>query len=312
MSPRPGSSGGNQSSGGGGGGKDQRPILKFQPADAFNPKPYVLRLMYDDPKEKDGTYGKQFMYTAEVVQGDSDVRDGQCVFFASPALDGLIYDLKARKGDLVAIIRTGEGTDTRWNVRLVDSQGNTIDTSDRPAKPVGQPSGGGDSGGGQRRPAKRELPFSERIAGFVLEEQRYFGAMRRAQAVLEREKQDFSVDLNAVAYVLHRMALDYDITLDGTGEPLMEEDPPEPGPELTDKQAEARGAILSKAQGLAGAPGEDELEDEVLIAVQEFMESEEVIGWHELEKQDALAFYNLVDGAKDWADMLQRAGGAPF
>lgn len=309
MSPRPGSSSGGNQSSGGGGGKDQRPILKFQPADAFNPKPYILRLMYDDPKEKDGTYGKQFMYTAEVVQGDNEVRDGQCVFFASPALDGQIYDLKARKGDLVAIIRTGEGQDTRWNVRLVDSQGNTIDTSDRPAKPVGQPSGGG---GGERRPAKRELPFSERIAGFVMEEQRYFGAMRRAEVMLHNEKKEYSTDLNAVAYVLYRMALDYNITLDGTGEPVMEEDPPEPEVELTDKQAEARGAILSKAKALAGAPEEEELEHEVLVALQDFMESEEAVGWHELEKQSALAFYNLVDGSKDWADMMQRAGGAPF
>lgn len=288
------------------GTKDRDPPLEIKPVDPFRPEPVIVKLRFDDPKEVAGSYGPQFMYGIEV---DGERR----VLFASATLDGLIYDLGARKGDHVAILRHGSGTDTRWAVDLVDAAGQTIARAaqDRPREESGRTSpqeGAGDAGQ-PRRPPAPELSYAERLMAYLEHEHLYWASMTKANHYLEAALPGITrqVDLNASAYVLYRLALDHGIELDASGNPLSE--PPKPEVPLTPEQGAARTAILTAVHEHDDGAGENETQ--VLATIATWL-AQESVAWADLDKKDALAFHRMVSSAQSWTNVMSDAGELPF
>jgi hypothetical protein len=201
---------------------DRTPILNINPVDPFNPKPVVLKLRFGQPKEVEGKFGPQFMYGVEV--------NGQPhTLFASKALDTAIYETGAEQNDYVAVIRTGEGKDTRWQARLVDPSGNHIEGKSRNIRSAPSVSRGDAPAPRQDAPRPAPAPApqvtqADRIAAFLLDESLYFAAMARAR-ILVGSEHPVSIDLNAVSFVLYKMAKEHGVELDTRGNPVSDEAP---------------------------------------------------------------------------------------
>jgi len=193
---------------------DRNPILNIRPVDPFNPRPVIMKLRFGEPKEVEGKFGKQFMYGVEV--------DGQPhTLFASPALDKAIYETNAQQGGYVAVIRTGEGKDTRWQVRAVDGAGNPVANEPRSIQSAPPAAREPQQAAYSPAPATRPQPSPEdRLAAFLEDENLYFAAMARARTMLGRET-PVSIDLNAVSFVLYKMAKEHRVELDAVGEPIL-------------------------------------------------------------------------------------------
>jgi hypothetical protein len=196
------------------------PILNINPVDPFNPRPTIVQLRFDEPKEVEGKFGPQFLYGVAV--------DGvNHTLFASKALDTSIYETGAKKDDYVAIVRTGEGKDTRWTARLVDVDGTPIEGGGRKIQ---------DAKAAPRQPALRQslsapaaaprpqVSSEDRLAAFLLDESLYWAAMARGRNMLK--DQPYNLDLNAVAFVIYKMAKEHGVELDMGGEPILASDSP--------------------------------------------------------------------------------------
>jgi hypothetical protein len=197
---------------------DRPPILNIPAVDPFNPQPVIGRMRFGEPKQVEGKFGTQYMYGLEV--------NGQAhTLFASKALDAAIYETGAQQNDYIAIIRTGEGKDTRWQVRLVDENGQEIKGAGRSIKEA-KPA--------ERLPSpepaapKPKLTAEERQINFVSDEDQYFSALARARhRVKDWPIADGNnIDLNAVAFVLYKMAKEHGVTLIADGSVLNEADVP--------------------------------------------------------------------------------------
>jgi hypothetical protein len=194
---------------------DRDPILNIQPVDPFNPRPTIVKLRFDEPKQFEGKYGTQFMYSV------TDERGQNHVLFASQALDGQIHKLGAKAQDRLAIVRTGEGKDTRWTVRLVDANGNaTVDTGRAPAPRGATPSPAAPAAPAATsyRPPK---PFEDRLASYLSDVNLYINAYTAAMQELSHLEIPKSIDMNAAAFVIYKMAKDNGIELDNSGTPVI-------------------------------------------------------------------------------------------
>jgi hypothetical protein len=196
---------------------DRSSILNIKPVDPFNPQPVIIKLRFAEPKQVEGKFGPQFMYGVEV--------DGESyTLFASKALDTAIYETGTQQGGYVAIIRTGEGKDTRWQARACDIDGNPV--THQPRKITSAPSAPRVSSQEPRQqpspaaPATKPQPSHEdRLAAFLEDENLYFSAMARAKTMLGDAA--VNIDLNAVSFVLYKMAKEHGIELDATGDPVL-------------------------------------------------------------------------------------------
>lgn len=195
---------------------DRPPILNIPAVDPFNPRPVIGRMRFGEPKQVEGKFGTQYMYGLDV--------DGQPhTLFASKALDAAIYETGAQQNDFIAIIRTGEGKDTRWQVRLVDENGQEIKGAGRNIK---------DAKPADRLPEKPqpkpELSAEDRLANFIGDEDQYFGALARARHRIKDWPvgDGKNIDLNAVAFVLYKMAKEHGATFLADGSLLNETDVP--------------------------------------------------------------------------------------
>jgi hypothetical protein len=272
------------------------PILKIEPVDPFNPQPVIIELKFDTAKEVEGQYGTQYLYGVK-----SEGKD--YVLFASKALDEAIVDTGAASKDRVAIVRTGEGKDTRWTARLVDGSGRPIANKAKRPGPA-QPENGYEDRGAPApapRPAPAVKPFDDRLADFLTEESLYLHAMRRAMNALPDGAPKPSLDLNAVAFVLYRMAKDHRITLDGSGQPVIEEDPLAP---------DIRNALDRCIQLLVAM---DDMPDDLvpadeLLAVAKVLFNANDLTWHNVTIDQMRRLYSYTASCKTYVDFVQPPG----
>jgi len=200
--------------------QERDPILNIQPVDPFDPKPTIVTLRFDEPKEFEGKYGTQFMYSVTDEGGRTHT------MFASQALDGQIHKLGAKKGDRIAIVRTGEGKDTRWTVRFADGRTPEVIPQDKRKAPSGSPS----AQPATANPGRVKKSYDDRLADFLSDMNLYISAYGTVTQHLKHVDVPKSIDLNAAAFVIYKMAKDHDIELDGKGNPLSFDIDPEPLP----------------------------------------------------------------------------------
>lgn len=275
------------------------PKLDIPVADAFNPKPTTFQLLFDTPieYEKKGKYpGTGYAYKVK-FQGEPHV------IFATEGLHSRIQETGAVKDDWVAVLRMGTGKDTRWQVRLVDENGTPISTEDRPARPASTPSSSGSS-----RPSAPKLTPQERVDAFKMDEALYLGALSRATINVAPHVGGVTIglDLNAVAFVLYRMAKDHGVLIDAQGEVDAPEPEPEPLPEEIAKGLDAVRALAAK---LDGAPADGTIDADLLNVLRVLTKDEEKT-WHTARVDELRTLYRYVDTSKDYADFLTNATGA--
>jgi hypothetical protein len=201
---------------------DRDPILNIQPVDPFNPKPTIVKLRFDEPKQFEGKYGTQFMYSVE------DERGVQHVLFASQALDGQIHQVGAKANDRVAIVRTGQGKDTRWTVRLIDRNGNMTEPERKAAPRNATPS---PATAPQQAPAttpayvtRPAKSFEDRLTAYLSDVNLYINAYSTVLQELNHIDIPKSIDANAAAFVVYKMAKDHGIEFVNSGTPDIKED----------------------------------------------------------------------------------------
>lgn len=192
--------------------QERDPILNIQPVDPFNPKPTIVTLRFDEPKEFEGKYGTQFMYSV------SDEGGRTHTMFASQALDGQIHKIGAKKGDRIAIVRTGEGKDTRWTVRFADGRTPEVIPQDKRGAPRSEPTAPPITANIGR--AKKS--YDDRLADFLSDLHLYVSAYSAVMDNLKHLDIPKSIDVNAAAFVIYKMAKDHGIELDNNGNPLIE------------------------------------------------------------------------------------------
>lgn len=283
--------------------RERDPVLNIQAVDPFDPQPTIFQLKFDTPKEFEGKYGTQYIYSIRYDGKDH-------VLFASAALDERIGETGAKKDDYVAVVRTGEGKDTRWTARLVDAQGRPIQGGGprKPQEAQEAPSRGGGGGQAQAAPAKPpERPYDERLADFLMDEQLYFGSMKRAETMLGKDRET-NLDLNAVAFVLYRMAKDHGIELDGTGDPM-----PPAEPELTEEQAKQRQALIDALASRPLSGGDTVVADDPQVAADALAivrrnANQPDWTWADVTREEALHAHRLIKAAATYEDAL--TGGA--
>lgn len=165
------------------------PIYKFEATSARDPKSVDITLKYDTPKETEGKYGTQYRYSVSINGDDYTI-------FATPGLHKAIQDTRGRAGDVLSVIRIGEGKDTRWDVvRLDGSQGANADPIDDPFL----------------APEERNIPKKTSQTIFYDNLKRYEQAWIMAERFLT--KHGGQGDLNAVSFTFYKMAQDagYDL-----------------------------------------------------------------------------------------------------
>jgi hypothetical protein len=305
------------------GKSDLPPILKIEPAKSPRDRGTMMKLLYDDWKEKDGKWGTQYMRSVE-VNGERHT------FFTSESLHNMIVETGAGKGDFLEILRTGEGTDTRWYVYLIDEDGNEITT---PQQRVREADGDGE----RRAPAKPRMSYEARVTAFLARENLYAASLVRAMKLLPylakqagAEPSEPRFDANAMGYTIYRMADELDIELDANGDPLMEipdegseadsggdsdepdidEDPADR--DLTGAQQKRRDALMEAARALPHDDGEPATEDDVLDIATAVLELERTLTWKDLSDKDARTVLRFLKGQSSLGDAMKESGAAPF
>jgi hypothetical protein len=281
------------------------PVLNINPVDPFDPQPTMFQLRFDTPKEFEGKYGPQFAYSVTYNNQDH-------VLFASKALDEAIQATTARKDDHVAVVRTGEGKDTRWTARLVDASGRPVAVANQRPAPAARPAPA-EAFPRETLPvtpraslpvAPRPKPFVDRLTGYLSDESLYWHAMKRAMVALPEGAPAPSLDLNAVAFVLYKMAKDHGIELGPDGDPILEEDPTPPlDPELQ----RAVDATLDLVRKLAGAPEDGSTSDDLLaVAARMFLDVDRdpIKTWADTNVAQVRDLYKFVKACRDYAEFL--------
>lgn len=196
--------------------QERDPILNIQPADPFNPRPTIVTLRFDEPKQFEGKYGTQFMYSV------SDEGGRTHTMFASQALDGQIHKLGAKKGDRLAIIRTGEGKDTRWTVRFADGRTPEVIPQDKRGASRSEPRSEPQPQAITTNIPRAKKSFDDRLASFLNDLHLYVSSYAAVMENLKHIDAPKSIDINAAAFVIYKMAKDHGIELDNDGNPVME------------------------------------------------------------------------------------------
>lgn len=171
-------------------------ILKIEPTDPRNPEPTLVVLKFDKPKEVEGKYGPQYMYS---VQADGEDK----VIYATPGMHRRIEELGARQGDALSIIRTGAGKDTRWDIIMEGREGKAL--VGRDGDPFVE---------GPDAARKLKAPTFNPREEFQKRQAQYAVAWEMAKEFLTQSGDD--ADLNAVAFTFYKMAQDcgFDLTED--------------------------------------------------------------------------------------------------
>lgn len=169
-------------------------ILKIQPTDPFKPQPTEVTLKFDTPKEIEGKWGPQWMYTV--------IHNGQeKVIYATKGLHGRIEEQGGKAGDTFSIIRRGEGKETRWDVLHVNDLHLRGEARQNPQPDINQSA-----------PAK---PAGNPKKEFFKRREQYGQAWDMAVDFLHAKQSN--ADVNAVAFTFYKMAQD-------VGYDLMEDD----------------------------------------------------------------------------------------
>jgi len=171
-------------------------ILKIEPTSLHDPKPTEITLKFDTPKEIEGKWGPQWMYTV-IHNGEEKT------LYATKGLHGRISDNGAKAGDTFSIIRTGSGKETRWDVLHVDDLGLRGEARQNPQPNIKQ------SAPAASKDAKQE--YYTRLKQYSL-----------AWDIAERFLSDKGGgdNINAVAFTFYKMAQDvgYDLRKEEDGD----------------------------------------------------------------------------------------------
>jgi hypothetical protein len=265
---------------------DYPPILEIPVSKSFRQLIETqITLRFDEPKEKEGNYGMQYMYAVDV--------DGvKHTLFASGALHRLIQEHNPVKGTTLSVARVGKGTDTKWDVVYVSG-----------------PKGDGESAPQARQdargapadsaPARRTAPNPQ---GFVDDLARYWMSFDLAMETLKSKDVTPSVDANAVAFVIYKLATDHGV-----------EDPTNPMASAPTRTEEAETQGKSKMrEELEKIFRETELNvKDHIRALNAFVPEgeDEIVLWEDVTRDVGLAVYaaaqNVKAGLTTWDELLQ-------
>lgn len=167
-------------------------ILKIEPTSAHDPKPTEITLKFDSPKEIEGKWGPQWMYTV-IHNGEEKT------LYATKGLHGRIDEQGGKAGDTFSIIRTGSGKETRWDVMHVNDLHLRGDARQNPQPNVSAPTAAA--------PADAKSTYYTRLKQYAV-----------AWNIAERFLSDKGGgdNINAVAFTFYKMAQDvgYDLRLE--------------------------------------------------------------------------------------------------
>ena len=202
---------------------DRNPTLEF--IGQSNPKdatPVTFRLGFDQPKSGTNKNGEWFLYGVTYLSGPARDKstgewlnpNSEVAFFATPTLHGMIQSTGARKGDVIEVLRLGEGTSTNW---YVERQGGPAPQPQQPQEPWESP---GPSPAPPQQPQAPQQAPQPRLVDFQDKRDEYRIAMRLAMQDIQwfgqkfpNEMQDAvsmggNVNLNAMAFTYLNFAKD--------------------------------------------------------------------------------------------------------
>jgi len=143
--------------------------------------------------------GKEFVskkYGTTQYRWSVNVEGVEHSLFASEALNNKIMEHRPEKGTCLSIAKVGTGKDTRWDV--VYKSGPQGSGSPAPAR----------STGSTAAPARA----AHNPDAYAKDRDMYIRSLRDAETIAIEQGLSYSVDLNAIAFVLFKMAKDYGIT----------------------------------------------------------------------------------------------------
>lgn len=257
------------------------PILEVPVSKSFRDlKEVQVTLRFDTPKEFEGKYGVQYKYSVDV--------DGvEHTLFASPALHRLMQEQAPTKGTTLSIARVGERKDTKWDVVYVSG----------PKGDNGVTSGSG-SGSEQGSGIRGRSPSPE---GYVNDLATYWQAFDLATEMLKSKGLEPQADINAVAFVIYKMAKDH-----GVGDPA---NPMADAPTQT-AQAEVNGKGKMRSE-IEKAFRTTRLAEEHWMSVLNGHRADgapEIVTWDDLTRDVALAVWatckNVQAGDATWDETL--------
>jgi hypothetical protein len=263
------------------------PILQIPVSKSFRQlEETKITLRFDEPKEKEGQYGMQYMYAVDV--------DGvKHTLFASGALHRLIQEHNPVKGTTLSIARVGKGTETKWDVVYV-------------AGPKGDGSSSAPQARQDARSAPADAPQARRSGpnpqGFVEDLARYWMAFDLAMDTLKAKDITPSVDANAVAFVIYKMATDHGIS-----------DPTNPmasTPTRTEEaETQGKSKMRTELESIFRETGLN-VKDHIRALNAFVPEGEnEIILWEDVTRDVGLAVYaaaqNVKAGLTTWDELLQ-------
>ena len=251
------------------------PILEVPVSEsARNLKEITVTLLFDTPKEFEGKYGMQFKYGVEL-------NGVEHTLFASPALHKKIQDCAPMKGSQLSIARFGTGKETKWDVILAGGPRRSESAQVAPQN------------GGQGV-VPRGTPQA-----FVDHVQRYWEAFDLAHETLKEKGFTPSVDVNAIAFVIYKLAIDNNVT--NLRQPL------EPQPTTTDT-AETEGKNKMLDQIRAAFTRTKLAEEHWLTVVNMNNDGEPFQSIEQMPREVGLAVWatikNVENGVLTWNDFL--------
>lgn len=204
--------------------------------------------------------------------------------FATETLNKKMLDHRPDKGTRLSIARVGTGKETRWDVVYVSGpQGADVPQSTSPSQPVARTTGPNPTA------FKSDLDL-------------YIKSLKIAHGIAQDNEYPFSVDLNAIGFVVYKMAKDH-----GIADPSAPDAPANSGPNTT-QQAEAQGKskmrqeleILFKETGLH--------ETQIINVLRVFANDATFQGWDDVTRDMGLAIYaagqSIKQGQGSWNDYL--------
>lgn len=242
---------------------------------ARNLQEVTVTLLFDTPKEFEGKYGLQYKYSVEV--------DGtEHTLFASAALHRKIQEQYPVKGSQLSIARFGTGKETKWDVVMAGGP------KGAPQKP-GTASAAPVQGSGPRGTPQ----------AFVEALNLYWDAFDHATAAITNRGLQANVDINAVAFVIYKLAQDNNVT--------NIQNPLEAAPTTTDA-AETAGKNKMLAEIISGFQRTNLEEDLYLTAINMHNEGQPYEAVEEMTREVGVAVWasikNVEAGTTTWADII--------
>jgi hypothetical protein len=175
---------------------NDKPFYKFPATNPRDPQPTEMEMLFDSPLEKEGQYGPYYIYKVRIHGEEESIA-------ASPGLHKAIEGAFYKKGDVLSVIRTGEGKDTRYDILNTKDSALDNDTQ-KPAPPPHKP-----QEPRQAAPARPASPDAR--SNFIAALNQYSVAWDMAERMINHKES--TADTNAVAFTIYRMAKDagYDL-----------------------------------------------------------------------------------------------------